>query len=171
MPDSEWEDAYHLAWKNYFSYEHLETVIRRHAARERGQPERVTRFFRDLKQIIEIEGVQPLEGGVLRRRSRLDRRPGMAIESPFTFYPKSAWSTATKLKRYVQIFWNCHRIYKRVLGDPKRLQYRDIAITPASKSESDELDLFNETHGGIKAVGKVRVQDEIKKRVLQKAAG
>ena len=31
MSDAEWEEAYKAAWDAYFTWEHMETVTRRHA--------------------------------------------------------------------------------------------------------------------------------------------
>jgi len=41
---------------------------------------------------IMVEGTRPLEGGILRLKYRADRRrPGLPMESPFSFY-KKYWS-------------------------------------------------------------------------------
>jgi Radical SAM superfamily len=63
MSDKEWEDAYRSAWASYYTPEHARTIFRRAAACKASRPEMtlwtVAFFFRT----IEVEGVQPLEGG------------------------------------------------------------------------------------------------------------
>ena len=39
MSDAEWEEAYKAAWAAYFTWEHMETVTRRHARLERRPAE------------------------------------------------------------------------------------------------------------------------------------
>ena len=87
MTDAEWEEAYHAAWRSWFDTAHLETVLRRHAVLKRkgmGRKRllRVLRFWSEFQLLFAAEGVHPLEGGVLRMKNRLDRRPGMPIENP-----------------------------------------------------------------------------------------
>ncbi|MEM8811244.1 MAG: radical SAM protein, partial [Pseudomonadota bacterium] len=38
MSDTEWEEAYEEAWASYYSFEHIETVLKRAAAHKRGRP-------------------------------------------------------------------------------------------------------------------------------------
>ena len=77
MSDKEWEEAYRAAWASYYTPEHARTIFRRAAACKASRPEMtlwtVAFFFRT----IEIEGVQPLEGGAFRLKFRRDRRSGM----------------------------------------------------------------------------------------------
>jgi hypothetical protein len=69
-----------------------------------------------------------MDGGVLRRKYRRDRRPKMAIESPLSFYPKYAAevvrSTAGMLSTYLQL----RRLLKHTLQDPGRLEYTDQSL-------------------------------------------
>jgi len=170
MSDEEWEDAYNTAWRTYFSYDHIETVIRRHAANPKGSPRRVTNFIRDFKQIMEIENMQPLEAGVVRRRSRLDRKPGMPHENALVFHSKYIAEIATKLVRYATMYLKCRAIYKKVLRDPNRLAYSDIAIAPCDEGEIESLAIFSETQGGRAAVDKARAHDDRRERVERRLA-
>ncbi len=170
MSDEDWEDAYNTAWRTYFSYDHMETVIRRHAANPKGSPRRVTNFIRDFKQIMEIENMQPLEAGVVRRRFRRDRKPGLPRENALVFYSKYIAEIANKLVRYAIMFLKCRAIYRKVMRDPNRLAYMDIAIAPCDEGDVESLAIFNETHGGKAAVDKARVQDDRRKRVERRLA-
>jgi hypothetical protein len=89
-----------------------------------------------------------MEGGVLRRKRRLSRRPGFPIESRLLFYPRYALETARKAWRYWRMYANAARIVKKVENDPKRWDYTDLAIQPVRAEDLDTFDLFHETAGG-----------------------
>jgi hypothetical protein len=44
--------------------------------------------------------------------------------------------------RWVYTYWRLHRIYRRIKYDPKRYEYRDLAITPVSDDEIGSRELF-----------------------------
>ena len=113
-----------------------------------------------------FEGVHPLEGGALRRKSRRDRRSGLPRETPLTFYPRIAAEMVTKARRYWSVFRSMQRILKEALAAPDRRNYIDIAIAPAAPDELDYLDLYRVTHGGEAAVARKRRDD-----LLRAAAG
>ncbi len=170
MSDDEWDETSKLMWSSYYTYEHIETVARRHAVRSDREATRIIRFMLNYKQLAEIEGTHPLEGGVFRLKPRTERRPGLPIENPLVFYPKFAWEVLRKIGRYYSMYRKCAQIEKRVLSDPNRRSYMDVAIEPVAEQDKDNLALFTETTGGLAAVHKVRRQEEIKKRALVQAA-
>ena len=81
MTDAELAGIYAAAWDLYYSPAHVETVLRR--AKSWGY---------DLNKMMwkllsfhaphKLENVHPLDGGVIRRKYRRDRRPGLALEHP-----------------------------------------------------------------------------------------
>ena len=87
MSDEEWDEAYHAAWRAYFTWEHMETVARRHARLPANRPKKALQYLNEFKMIYEIEGLHALEGGVLRRKRRRARRPTFRREPALTFYP------------------------------------------------------------------------------------
>ncbi len=150
MSDEEWEKVYHEAWHSFFSPEHIETIGRRSFAQEKKgiNLNEVTEFFLTFK----LEGLHPLEGGLLRRKSRRDRRPGMPIESPFVFYPRYWAETVRKLWILGTSVWRANRLQKRLMADPKRFEYTDLATTPPGEDETETLALFRETSGAEAAL-------------------
>ncbi len=84
MSDAEWEETYDAGWRSYYSDEHIERVARRHAALGRD-PGKVTLFLTEFRGLYEIEGIHPLEGGILRHKYRKDRRPGVPVDPPILF--------------------------------------------------------------------------------------
>ncbi|MGE3832233.1 MAG: radical SAM protein [Parvibaculaceae bacterium] len=163
MSDAEWEAAYRDAWHAYFTPEHVETVARRHAARKGGKRKKVKtviQYMTDFKMMFEIEGLHPLEGGIFRRKYRLDRRPGMAIENPLVFWTKFAAESAWKAWGYGMNRLRGRRILNRVMRDPGHKTYTDTAIKPIGLDDFETLDLFKETSGGTAAVEKKKREDE-----------
>lgn len=159
MSDAEWEEAYKEAWETFFTPEHMETVARRHATRRDGRPKKAVQYMTDFKMIYDIEGLHPLEGGILRRRRRLSRRPGLKREPALLFYPRLAAETVGKIARYLHRRRIGNKIAERVINDPDRYSYTDIAIRPVSAEDLDELGLFQETAGGGAYVEKSRKQE------------
>jgi hypothetical protein len=142
MSEAEWNRAYHLAWKTYYTIDHIETVLRRVAATPANAGNALF-LITCFKGCIEIEKIHPLEGGVLRCKSRRDRRPGMPIISAWRFYPAYFFETATKLGRWLALYIKLRRIYLRIKHDPRRYEYSDDALTPVTDSDIETYDLFH----------------------------
>ena len=71
MSDAEWEETYKAAWAAYFTWEHMETVTRRHARLRGNRPKKALQYLNEFRMLYENEGVHTLEGGVVRRKRRL----------------------------------------------------------------------------------------------------
>lgn len=160
MSDREWDEAYHAAWRAFFNEKHMETVGRRHAARG-GRPKKAMQYLNEFQAIYEIEGVHPLESGIVRRRRRRSRRPGLPREAALVFYPRFALEAAAKAWRYLQRYRAWKIASKRILADPGRLDYVDVAIRPVAADEVETLDLFRETAGGGAFLERQRKRDSI----------
>jgi hypothetical protein len=91
---------------------------------------------------INIERIHPLEGGFLRRRYRLDRRPGLPVEPAWRFYPRHYGSVAGRLARWAFLYLRLRRIYVGIKNDPRRYVYTDQAMTPVGHDETETHELF-----------------------------
>ena len=111
---------------------------------------------------IEVEGVQPLEGGAFRLKFRRDRRSGMKLENPLVFYPRYAWELVKKVWAYVRMYRRLKALLNEALAAPDRWTYRDVAITPPEKDEFERLSLYHETTGGEAALARKRRDDVIR---------
>jgi radical SAM superfamily enzyme YgiQ (UPF0313 family) len=144
MTREDWQAIYREAWDIYYSDEHVATVLRRARVWGYDPTAMLGKLFAFHAPVV-YEGVHPLEGGLIRRKSRRDRRPGRPIESPFLFYPRLAWEI---LRKYTGAY-AMHRHYRRILADvmadPDPLGYRDIAMTPVDQDETASLGLFTAT--------------------------
>jgi hypothetical protein len=160
MSDAEWEETYKAAWATYFTWEHMETVARRHARLARGRPNKALQYLNEFRMLYENEGVHTLEGGVIRRKRRRSRRPTLKREPALVFYPKFTIESARKLFNYWRGFRKEKAVLKRVVNDPERYNYTDLALQKATVEELDSLDMFQKTRGGIDVVAKKHRFDE-----------
>jgi hypothetical protein len=164
MSDAEWESAYRAAWENYYTTDHVRTIVRRAAAHELGRPKTALTTILWFKLMILYEAVHPLEGGAFRLKFRRDRRHGLPIENRFVFYPRYFVEIVVKAWRYLAVYRAAMRILKQVLRDPDRRAYTDLAIAPPSEGELDTLDLYHVTSGGEAAVARLRRDDAARAR-------
>jgi hypothetical protein len=164
MSDEEWEQAYRAAWLNYYTPEHVRTILRRAAAHRLGRPGTALTTILWFNLMILFEAVHPLEGGAFRLKFRRDRRHGLPIESRFVFYPRYVAETVVKAWRYLAVWRDATRTLKQVLTAPDRWTYSDLAIAPPREDELDTLDLYNVTSGGEAAVARVRQEDAARAR-------
>jgi len=140
MSKAEWERAYKLAWDTYFSWEHVETIMRRAAAtgNDVGKIKTYALYF---KGYHPIEHVHPLEGGALRLKSRHERRPHLPVEPAWLFYPRYFAETAVKAVRWATLAVRLERLARKVKNDPQRLEYMDQALMPVV-DEVENLELY-----------------------------
>jgi len=141
MSKADWEYAYRESWKRYYSYEHCERVMRRAAAlRAFGNVLFVMTWF---KASFELENCHPVESGLLRLKSRRDRRPSMPMESVWRFYPRYIAEIMRKTAGWAEIYLRLRWIYVRVKHSPKRYAYTDLAIEPVTDDEIETHEMFH----------------------------
>jgi len=143
MSQADWWAAYTKAWENYYTDEHIVTVIKRAAAMKANASNALflaTWFSGSIK----IEHIHPLESGFLRRKFRIARRPGFPIVAPLAFYPAYWLETVSKLFQWGSLYLRLRREYLKVKHDPKKLEYTDLALTPVMDDEEDgDRELFS----------------------------
>jgi radical SAM superfamily enzyme YgiQ (UPF0313 family) len=162
MSDAEWQDAYRAAWAAYYTPEHTRTILRRIGAVRPSMLNSVTSTLLWFQTMIPLEGVHPLEGGMLRLKFRRDRRHGLPIESALVFYPRLAREMLRKLRGYWSIYRTIRTIRDEVKADPRRAAYTDIAIAPPRDNEDETLELYHATRGGEAALARRRRDDAIR---------
>jgi hypothetical protein len=153
MSDEEWDQVYAEAWHQFYTFEHMATILRRMTAL--GSNKKLTTINRLVwyRDFYRLYGCHPLEGGFGRVKHRRDRRPGMALEIPLAFYGRYI---ATEVRNGCAIMWTylrLRRMMKAIWSDPQRLAYRDLAITPPDADELN-LSLYQETRGTAEAIEK-----------------
>jgi radical SAM superfamily enzyme YgiQ (UPF0313 family) len=162
MPDAEWDKVYDEVWDRFYTFEHMETILRRMTAL--GSNKKLTTVYRLLwyRDFRRLYACHPLEGGFFRVKSRRDRRHGMPVENPLLFYAKYAGSEVRNFASMAVTYVKLRRSLKKIWTDPKRYEYRDIAITPPGVDEA-QLELYSETRGTAAEIDKHRRQREIVK--------
>jgi len=163
MSAAQWECAYQLAWRRYYTIEHITTVLRR-AAATRCNGGNALFLLTWFKGSIDYEKIHPLEGGFLRLKSRRDRRPGFAIEQVWPFYMKYFAETAVKLVQWGTLYLRLRLIYLRIKRDPRAGGFTDLAITPVAEDEAETRELF-QTEAGQAYVGQQRRLQDIRAKV------
>ncbi len=150
-----WEEVYTEVWTSYYTREHMETILRRAAATGIGFA-RLTGLLLLCAQCEKLENVHPMQGGLLRRKVRLDRRPGFILEPVWSFYPKYAFGLLHKLLLLGRHAYFLHMVRKRIERDPLAKTYMDVALTPIRDDEVEELELFTHTDDAKAAVDHAR---------------
>jgi len=150
MTKAQWEGAYRAAWDAFYTPEHIATVMRRAAACG-IKPRKVMGLMLYFYDCVRNEGVHPLEGGLLRRKSRKDRRAGLAVESPLTFYPRRVGAIVAKHWWVLKSLWRLGPLALRLERDPNAAAYRDTALEPVGEDE-DSRDLLNQNAAAKEAV-------------------
>jgi radical SAM superfamily enzyme YgiQ (UPF0313 family) len=134
MTKEEWQQAYKLAWQRYYTFEHMETVLRR-VASVGANASNALFLMTWFKGSIDFENIHPLEGGFLRLKHRCDRRLGQSIEPMWRFYPRYYFDVAIKFVRWCALYLRLRGIYLRIRRDPRREQYTDLAMTSITEEE------------------------------------
>lgn len=161
MSDSEWDKVYYDSWKQFYTVEHVETILRRDAARGARTKALYSSMVHFLGAIL-IEKVHPLECGIVRRKHRDQRRHGMKLENPLIFYPKRAVQALWVGGQWARLFLKYRPALKRVLEDENRKSYTDLALTPTTEAEEQDMELIQvfkdaipKTHGAPDVAGKI----------------
>ncbi|MBV9332244.1 MAG: radical SAM protein [Alphaproteobacteria bacterium] len=155
MTKAEWERAYDLAWRTYYTPAHMETIMRR-AVATGISPGKMMFLLIWFWGCVTLERVHPLQGGYLRRKVRKDRRPGMPIERIVPFYVGWAAETVAKHVRLAGMVWRVAKTRRELKRDPNARTYMDTALTPVADEDIDTLEMFTATGGGRAAGEKAR---------------
>jgi len=163
MSKAELEGIYREVWDLYYTEEHVATVLRRSRAWGYDPKHMMAKLFAFHAPVV-YERMHPLEGGLIRRKVRRDRRPGFPIENPLVFYPKLVWEYVGKYSGAFAM----HRRYRRILAEVEAESnpegYMDTATTPVEQGEEDNLELFTATISAQEFVQKRRALAEKRKK-------
>ncbi|MBK1705853.1 B12-binding domain-containing radical SAM protein [Halochromatium glycolicum] len=141
MTKEEWEGIYREAWDIYYTPEHVARILRRARAWGYEPKQMMDKLFAFHAPVIH-ENVHPLEGGLIRRRCRKDRRPGFPLESPLAYYPKQAWEFMTKYSRVLRMHSRYKRIMERVIAEECLAIQDDVAMLPVCAGGEKSLQLI-----------------------------
>ena len=138
MSRDEWEETYWAAWRTYYTFAHMCTLMRR-AAATRISLGKMLSMLLSFWSLSLIEHTHPLEGGYLRRKVRTDRRPGLPIVPGWRFWPSFAVDLTVKHARVGMMGVRLLLLRRRLKRDPTAREYRDLALTPVGNDDGLEL--------------------------------
>ena len=144
MSREEWQQAYQEAWGRYYTDEHVERMLRRgwpHLIRH----SKLVNYAAGQQASIRFEGILALESGIVRRKRRKDRRPGMPIENPLIFYPAYWRHVVRSFLGFSRLWLRYNRMEKRIRAQPDRMEYMDRALAPVTLEEREEMELYDPT--------------------------
>jgi hypothetical protein len=150
MSRVEWQAIYKEAWTRYYSPAHVETLLKRGAAA--GVP--LLSLVKALVPFIHmapVENIHPLQAGLFRRKHPSERRYGLPSVSPWTFYSDHIANTIARNLKLAGTVFRILRLKRRIVRDPRRRSYIDIALTPVVDDDAT-LDLLTKTSGAKAAI-------------------
>ena len=144
MTRAEWQKAYRDAWSLYYSPQHQETLLRRGMAM--GAPMfNLAKYVLTFSTTDPLEGVHPLQGGILRLKHPSERRPGLPRESAIVFWPRFVWETIRRHAILTREMLRLLRLVRAIKRDSASRSYTDLALTAVDDEVS--LDLLTKTTG------------------------
>ncbi len=170
MSAAEWEDIYRRAWHLYYTPAHIETLIKR-AVAVGMRTKRVTSMVFYFSASHFFEHVHPLQGGIIRRKRRSQRRPGLPRVNALTFALRRAREVVSTYVPGLLYFWRLERLRRRIENDPETKNYTDLALNPVDDDEfGDELELYHATDSARAAANQAKLHSEKLRRVAAHTA-
>lgn len=160
MTRKEWTAIYQEAWGLYYSKAHMRTLLRRTAA-TKGPMASMVKMLLNFSLTVRLEGLHPIQSGVLRLQHPSERRPGLASERAWIFWPRFAWSTARKTATILAALAQLTAEAVRAARHPNRLSYMDQALAPVHDDDDETLDLMTKTTGARAAVEHIKHVDKL----------
>lgn len=112
MSAEEWTRLYHDMVDWYYTPEHIQTLFSRAMAHGISTKDLFV-FIAAIYGSYKIQGLHPLEGGVIRRKNRHVRRPGLPVEPAWRFYPRRVRDVALAMARYCGLYARLGAIFAR----------------------------------------------------------
>ena len=104
MTPEEWQSVYQSAWSQYYSMDHIETLLRR-AIADGIAVKRLMLSLVVFRGMPLIEGVHPLQGGYFRHRLRRTRRPGSPHDNALLFHVRHWTRAFITFVRFAGLVW------------------------------------------------------------------
>ncbi|MFQ5684751.1 MAG: B12-binding domain-containing radical SAM protein [Candidatus Binatia bacterium] len=166
MSREEWQASYDNAWRTYYSWEHIETLLKR-AVVTGISPFRLADMIFQFYGSYFYEGLHPLQTGLIRRKVRSQRRLNLPREHPMVFYPRRLWEVLTTYVPGLLFKVKLDRLRKRIERDPEARRYTDVAITPAMDVEEENLQMYQSTDAARAAFAKAKARDARRRTRLE----
>ena len=160
MTAEELQQAYLDAWPQYYSPEHMKTLLRRAVAT--GMPvNSVLKLLVRFSTSVSVEGIHPLQSGLFRGKHPSERRPGLPAVNPLLFWSRYAFETAWKTVVMLTIIGRMMMWKWAIEREPNARQYMDLALTPVRDDDEQTLELLTKTAGAKAAVDHLKKVHDI----------
>jgi radical SAM superfamily enzyme YgiQ (UPF0313 family) len=151
MSAAEWQGIYDRAWHLYYTPEHIATLLKRAVACGIPTGRMIAMIF-NFYATYAFEHVHPLQGGIIRRKYRTQRRPGFRRESVVAFFVRRTREIFSTYVPGLWFLWRLERMGWQVNRDPAAKSYTDVAISAVDCDEfDDELELYHATDSARRA--------------------
>jgi hypothetical protein len=136
MTAEEWTQLYHDTWKEFYTLEHMETVLRR-AATTDIPLDNMMALLLWFHFCIVYENIDPLQGGYLRRKRRADRRLTLPKENWLRFWMGYGSDLVYKHWKMARLYVHFRMFVRRLEHDGDTKKYTDHALTPEPEPDKD----------------------------------
>jgi hypothetical protein len=157
MTAEQWESIYKKVWQLYYSWEHIETLLRRAVATGTSSQALALAIFQYYTS-PRFERVHPLQAGLFRRKLRNQRRNPLPHENPILFYPNRLKELLASNIPALLVFCKLLMLRRRVERNAKVKAYSDLAIDPVAPIPDEKLDLYEQSEAARRAVAFTRKQ-------------
>jgi radical SAM superfamily enzyme YgiQ (UPF0313 family) len=164
MTAAQWTEIYKRAWHLYYSRAHLETLVKRDVAAG-GSGRRVAEAAFFFYASAVYEHVHPLQSGLIRRKCRSQRRPGMPRENLLVFSVRRVREMVATYVPMLRLLWSIDRLRRRVQQDPLSRSYSDLAIAPVGDAYDDVLELYQTSDAARAAVARAKSRTKSRRAV------
>jgi radical SAM superfamily enzyme YgiQ (UPF0313 family) len=151
MTRAELQAVYREAWSLYYTPEHIETLLRR-AMASKIPLWRLIKVLVPFATMVPLENIHPLQSGLMRLKSRSERRPHLPKEDLFSFYSNFLQATISHNLGWIRIAWRMFQVKRRIERDPERYSYTDQALTPVREDDEELYELFSAPAGAKAAI-------------------
>ena len=113
-----------------------------------------------------FEHVHPLQGGVIRRKPRTQRRPGFPRENILSFFVRRTREALTTYLPGAWFFLRLEALRKKIESDPASKHYMDVALSPVADDEFDaDLGLYQASDSAVRAADQARSRAEEMRKI------
>jgi len=155
MSKQEWQAIYDKAWRMYYTWDHMEVLLKRALVSGISLGRLADMIFQFYGSYV-YEKLHPLQSGLIRRKVRTQRRSGMPRVNPLVFYPMRLREILTTYIPGLRFQSRLHKMRKRIQSDPEARLYTDLAIAPLQAMEQDNLEMFQSRESGRAALAKAK---------------
>jgi radical SAM superfamily enzyme YgiQ (UPF0313 family) len=158
MSATEWRAIYDRAWHLYYSPEHIETLFKRAVVCGTSTARLAALIWAFYGSYV-FEQVHPLQSGLIRRKVRLQRRPGLPRENLLRFSIRRAREIFANYPPALWFRLKLELTRRRIMNDPASPAYMDVALSPVEDDlDTDKLELFQATEAARHAAEQARLK-------------